>query len=61
MKAGNAEVVKMARAHDPEGKRTLGVITKCDDAARAEASDIVAKASHERCRPRTGAMVEPPF
>eukprot|EP00438_Fugacium_kawagutii_P031025 Skav201411 [mRNA] locus=scaffold83:75572:77704:+ [translate_table: standard] len=40
---GNAEVVKLARKYDPEGDRTLGVVTKCDDAAKAEASDIVEK------------------
>ncbi|CAE8582582.1 unnamed protein product [Polarella glacialis] len=40
---GNAEVIKLARKYDPEGKRTLGVVTKCDDAARAEASDVVDK------------------
>lgn len=45
---GNAEVIKLARKFDPEGKRTLGVVTKCDDAARAEASDIVAKAMMQR-------------
>ena len=26
----NQEVFKMARAADPEGGRTVGVITKCD-------------------------------
>ncbi|CAK9097538.1 Dynamin-related protein 4C [Durusdinium trenchii] len=40
---GNAEVVKLARKYDPEGLRTLGVVTKCDDAANAEVSDIVEK------------------
>ncbi|CAE7638786.1 shi [Symbiodinium pilosum] len=40
---GNAEVVKLARKYDPDGIRTLGVVTKCDDAASAEASDIVDK------------------
>eukprot|EP00438_Fugacium_kawagutii_P027205 Skav221308 [mRNA] locus=scaffold2901:400:2052:+ [translate_table: standard] len=39
------QVVKLARKYDPEGVRTLGVVTKCDDAAVAEASDIVEKAS----------------
>ena len=37
------EVVKLAREFDPDGVRTLGVVTKCDDAAHAEASDIVEK------------------
>ena len=37
------EVVKLAREYDPEGIRTLGVVTKCDDAANAEASDIAEK------------------
>ncbi|CAJ1349979.1 unnamed protein product [Effrenium voratum] len=40
---GNAEVIKLARKFDPAGQRTLGVVTKCDDAAKAEASDIVEK------------------
>ena len=39
-----AQVVKLARKYDPDGIRTLGVVTKCDDAANAEASDIVKKA-----------------
>lgn len=26
----NQEVFRMARAADPEGKRTVGIITKCD-------------------------------
>ena len=38
------QVVKLARKYDPEGIRTLGVVTKCDDAAKAEASDVVEKA-----------------
>lgn len=37
-------MVKLARKYDPDGIRTLGVVTKCDDAANAEASDIVEKA-----------------
>lgn len=37
------QVVKLVRKHDPDGIRTLGVVTKCDDAANAEASDIVKK------------------
>ena len=37
-------MVKLARKHDPDGIRTLGVVTKCDDAANAEASDVVQKA-----------------
>eukprot|EP00438_Fugacium_kawagutii_P005343 Skav210317 [mRNA] locus=scaffold475:270290:277484:- [translate_table: standard] len=45
---GNAEVVKLARKYDPAGIRTLGVVTKCDDAANAEASDVVEKASSLR-------------
>ncbi|CAE7298364.1 DRP4C, partial [Symbiodinium sp. CCMP2456] len=45
---GNAEVVKLAREYDPEGIRTLGVVTKCDDAANAEASDIVEKVTMSR-------------
>eukprot|EP00929_Paragymnodinium_shiwhaense_P016844 TRINITY_DN12549_c0_g2_i1.p1 TRINITY_DN12549_c0_g2~~TRINITY_DN12549_c0_g2_i1.p1 ORF type:complete len:952 (+),score=257.98 TRINITY_DN12549_c0_g2_i1:349-2856(+) len=45
---GNAEVIKLARRHDPDGLRTLGVITKCDDAARAEASDVVERALMRR-------------
>jgi GTP-binding protein EngB required for normal cell division len=45
---GNAEVIKLAKKYDPEGKRTLGVVTKCDDAARAEASDIVEKVQMKR-------------
>ncbi|CAK8987422.1 unnamed protein product [Durusdinium trenchii] len=45
---GNAEVVKLARKYDPDGIRTLGVVTKCDDAANAEASDIVEKVLMER-------------
>ncbi|CAJ1415542.1 unnamed protein product, partial [Effrenium voratum] len=36
-------VIKLARKFDPAGLRTLGVVTKCDDAAQAEASDIVEK------------------
>lgn len=36
--------MKLARKYDPEGDRTLGVVTKCDDAAKAESSDIVEKA-----------------
>eukprot|EP00403_Amphidinium_massartii_P031623 CAMPEP_0178447154 /NCGR_PEP_ID=MMETSP0689_2-20121128/41223_1 /TAXON_ID=160604 /ORGANISM="Amphidinium massartii, Strain CS-259" /LENGTH=668 /DNA_ID=CAMNT_0020072101 /DNA_START=50 /DNA_END=2056 /DNA_ORIENTATION=- len=40
---GNAEVIKLAAKYDPEGRRTLGVVTKCDDAERAEASDVVEK------------------
>ena len=36
--------MKLARKYDPDGIRTLGVVTKCDDAASAEASDIVDKA-----------------
>ena len=35
--------MKLARKYDPDGIRTLGVVTKCDDAANAEASDIVEK------------------
>ena len=38
---GNAEVMKLARKYDPDGKRTLGVVTKCDDAGRAESADVV--------------------
>ena len=38
------KVIKLAKKYDPEGKRTLGVVTKCDDAAKAEASDVVEKA-----------------
>ena len=38
------QVVKLARKYDPDGIRTLGVVTKCDDAAKAEASDVVEKA-----------------
>lgn len=38
------QVVKLARKYDPDGIRTLGVVTKCDDAANAEASDVVEKA-----------------
>jgi hypothetical protein len=38
------QVVKLARKYDPDGIRTLGVGTKCDDAANAEASDVVEKA-----------------
>ena len=38
------QVVKLARKYDPDGSRTLGVVTKCDDAAKAEASDVVEKA-----------------
>jgi len=45
---GNAEVVKLAREYDPEGIRTLGVVTKCDDAANAEASDIAEKVTMSR-------------
>lgn len=45
---GNAEVIKLARKYDPEGKRTLGVVTKCDDAARVEACDIVDKVMMRR-------------
>jgi hypothetical protein len=26
----NQEVFRMARAADPQGKRTVGIITKCD-------------------------------
>ena len=37
-------MVKLARKYDPDGIRTLGVVTKCDDAANAEASDVVEKA-----------------
>ena len=37
------QVVKLARKYDPQGIRTLGVDTKCDDAARAESSDVVEK------------------
>ena len=37
------QVVKLARKYDPQGIRTLGVVTKCDDAARAESSDVVEK------------------
>lgn len=40
---GNAEVIKMAHKYDPDGKRTLGVVTKCDDASRAEVCDVVDK------------------
>ena len=36
--------MKLARKYDPDGIRTLGVVTKCDDAANAEASDAVEKA-----------------
>ena len=36
--------MKLARKYDPDGIRTLGVVTKCDDAANAEASDVVEKA-----------------
>eukprot|EP00438_Fugacium_kawagutii_P027207 Skav221310 [mRNA] locus=scaffold2901:20303:23715:+ [translate_table: standard] len=45
---GNAEVVKLARKYDPDGIRTLGVVTKCDDAANAEASDLVEKVLMKR-------------
>ena len=38
------QVVKLARKYDPDGIRTLGVVTKCDDAANAEHSDVVEKA-----------------
>ena len=43
-----AEVIKLAREYDPEGKRTLGVVTKCDDAARAESTDVVEKVLMQR-------------
>ena len=42
------QVVKLARRFDPAGIRTLGVVTKCDDAANAEATDIVEKAGEIR-------------
>ena len=42
--SGFFQVVKLARKYDPDGIRTLGVVTKCDDAANAEASDVVEKA-----------------
>ena len=45
---GNAEVMKLARKYDPDGKRTLGVVTKCDDAGRAESSDVVEKGSQDK-------------
>ena len=41
---GSLQVVKLARKYDADGVRTLGVVTKCDDAANAEASDVVEKA-----------------
>ena len=34
----------MAKKYDPDGERTLGVVTKCDDVAKMESSDIVEKA-----------------
>ena len=34
----------MAKKYDPDGERTLGVVTKCDDVAKTESSDIVEKA-----------------
>ena len=41
-------MVKLARKYDPDGIRTLGVVTKCDDAANAEHSDVVEKAGPVR-------------
>lgn len=45
---GNAEVVELAKKYDPDGERTLGVVTKCDDVAKTESSDIVEKVLMER-------------
>lgn len=45
---GNAEVLKLARQYDPNGTRTLGVVTKCDDAANAEHSDVMEKVRMSR-------------
>eukprot|EP00438_Fugacium_kawagutii_P027218 Skav221321 [mRNA] locus=scaffold2901:212748:216660:- [translate_table: standard] len=39
-----AKVLKLAKKYDPDGIRTLGVVTKCDDAANAESSDLLEKA-----------------
>jgi len=38
------KVVELAKKYDPDGERTLGVVTKCDDVAKTESSDIVEKA-----------------
>lgn len=38
------QVIKLAKQYDPDGQRTLGVITKCDDAASVEAPDLRKKA-----------------
>ncbi|CAE6914669.1 DRP4C [Symbiodinium sp. CCMP2592] len=45
---GNAEVLKLASKFDPSGERTLGVVTKCDDDAKREASDLVDKVMMKR-------------
>jgi len=45
---GNAEVIKLAGKYDCEGARTIGVVTKCDDADKAESSDIVDKVLMKR-------------
>ena len=34
----------MAKKYDPDGSRTLDVVTKCDDAANAEECDLAEKA-----------------
>jgi hypothetical protein len=39
----NAEVISMAKKVDKDLSRTLGVVTKCDDAGNAKDSDIVEK------------------
>lgn len=43
----NCEAIKYAREYDPEGKRTIGVVTKCDLIPEND-YDIVKKIKAER-------------
>ena len=36
----NQEVFKMARAADPEGRRTVGIITKCDAVQKGDETGV---------------------
>ena len=36
----NQEVFSMAKAADPEGKRTVGIITKCDAVSKGDEGPV---------------------
>eukprot|EP00930_Biecheleria_cincta_P050656 TRINITY_DN35840_c0_g1_i1.p1 TRINITY_DN35840_c0_g1~~TRINITY_DN35840_c0_g1_i1.p1 ORF type:complete len:768 (+),score=165.84 TRINITY_DN35840_c0_g1_i1:91-2304(+) len=46
---GNCEAIKLAQEQDPEGQRTLGVVTKCDEVPKDPGdTDIVEKINMQR-------------